>query len=144
VLFGTRTYRKNEAAARKASYRILDLVGLGRVKDECAGNLSHGYQKMLGIARALAVNPKLLMLDEPLGGLNTDEIDFTMEILRKLKGEGVSILIIEHNMQVLDVCDHVVAINFGENVCSGCADEVRNDPDVIQCYLGEGDACSFV
>ncbi len=142
VLFDTRTYREKEAIAADEANGILELVGLGSVKDECAENLSHGYQKMLGIARALAVKPKLLMLDEPLGGLNPDEIDFTVEILRKLQREGVSILIIEHNMQILDVCNHVAAINYGQNVCSGCAEDVRNDPDVIKCYLGEGEACS--
>ena len=141
VLFNTPTYRRNEAYAHQESNRVLDLVGLSRVKNDYAKNLSHGYQKMLGIARALAVKPKLLMLDEPLGGLNTSEISFTLEIMQKLQREGVSILIIEHNMQILDACDHVVAINFGQNVCCGCADEVRNNPEVIKCYLGE-DECS--
>lgn len=142
VLFNTRTYRKNESYAHGESNRILDLVGMGEMKEVCARDLSHGYQKMLGIALTLAVKPKLLMLDEPLGGLNTDEIDFTIGIMKKLQQEGVSILIIEHNMQILDVCNHVVAINFGQNVCSGCADEVRKDPGVLQCYLGEREECS--
>ncbi len=70
--------------------QILDLVGLGKVKDECAKNLSHGYQKMLGIARALAVQPKLLMLDEPLGGMNTDEMTFTMDIMAKMRKQGMT------------------------------------------------------
>lgn len=141
VLFNTRTCRSNEATALEESNRILEMVGLSRVKNEYARNLSHGFQKMLGIARALAVKPKLLMLDEPLGGMNADEIVFTMDIMKKMQKEGMSILVIEHNMQILDTCDHVVAINFGQNVCSGCADDVRNDPEVIKCYLGE-DECS--
>lgn len=61
--------------------------------------------------------------------------------MKKLQQEGVSILIIEHNMRILDLCDHVAAVNFGRNVCSGCADEVRKDPDVLQCYQGEREAC---
>ena len=75
---------------------------------------------MLGIARALAVQPKLLMLDEPLSGMNTDEITFTMGIMGKMRKQGMTILVIEHNMQILDLCDHVVAINFGQKICDGC------------------------
>ena len=71
---------------------------------------------MLGIARALAVQPRLLMLDEPLGGMNTDEITFTMDIMAKVRGLGMTILVIEHNMQILHLCDSVVAINFGQKL----------------------------
>jgi branched-chain amino acid transport system ATP-binding protein len=139
TFFNTGTYRRNEAYAREKSLQILDLVGLGRVKDELAKNLSHGYQKMLGIARALAVQPKLLMLDEPLGGMNADEITFTMDIMSKMKQQGMTILVIEHNMQILDLCDQVVAINFGQKICDGCVADVRNSPEVIKAYLGETD-----
>ncbi len=137
TLFNTRTYRQNESQVQEKSNQILDLVGLGRVKNEYAKNLSHGYQKMLGIARALAVEPKLLMLDEPLGGMNTDEMTFTMDIMTKMRSQGMTILVIEHNMQILDLCDQVVAINFGEKICDGCVADVRNHPEVIKAYLGE-------
>jgi branched-chain amino acid transport system ATP-binding protein len=139
TLFNASGYRQKEAQALENAGKILELVGLSRVKNEYAKNLSHGYQKMLGIARALAVQPKLLMLDEPLGGMNTDEIAFSLDIIRKLRQEGVTILIIEHNMQILDLCDHVAAINFGQNICSGCAEEVKNHPEVIKAYLGGQD-----
>ena len=76
---------------------------------------------MLGIARALAVQPKLLMLDEPLSGMNTDEMDFTMDIMKKMQIQGMTILVIEHNMQILDLCHQVVAINFGQKICEGFA-----------------------
>ena len=142
VLLNTRKYRSHEATANKESGKIIERVGLNKVRNELAKNLSHGYQKMLGIARALAVKPKLLMLDEPLGGLNTNEIAFTMEIMQKLQKEGVSILIIEHNMQILDICDQVFAINFGQNICYGCAEDVCNNPEVIKAYLGDGE-CSL-
>jgi branched-chain amino acid transport system ATP-binding protein len=92
---------------------------------------------MLGIARALAVQPRLLMLDEPLGGMNTDEIAFTMDIMAKVRKEGMTILVIEHNMQILDLCDRVVAINFGQKIGEGTVEEVRNNPEVIKAYLGE-------
>jgi branched-chain amino acid transport system ATP-binding protein len=137
VFFNTPTYRRNEAYALEQSLKILELVGLGKVKDERAKNLPHGYQKMLGIARALAVQPRLLLLDEPLGGMNTDEIAFTMDIMAKVREQGMTILVIEHNMQILDLCDYVVAINFGQKIGEGSVEDVRNNPDVIKAYLGE-------
>jgi branched-chain amino acid transport system ATP-binding protein len=137
TLLNTARYRRNEKAAMEKAGSIIDLVGLSRVKNEYAKNLSHGYQKMLGIARALAVEPKLLMLDEPLGGMNKDEMTFTMDIMSRMKKEGMTILVIEHNMQILDLCDQVEAINFGQNICSGCVAEVKNHPEVIKAYLGE-------
>jgi branched-chain amino acid transport system ATP-binding protein len=138
--FNTRTYRHNEAFALEHSLQILDLVGLSKVKDERARNLPHGFQKMLGIARALAVQPRLLMLDEPLGGMNSDEIIFTMEIMSKVRSQGMTLLVIEHNMQILDLCDHVVAINFGQKIGEGTVQEIRNNPEVIRAYLGEQSA----
>jgi len=99
IYFNTPTYRKNEAYIRDASFEILKVVGLERVKDELARNLPHGYQKMLGVARALATRPKLLLLDEPLGGMNPSEIDFTLKSIRKTRAQGATFLIVEHNMQ---------------------------------------------
>ena len=140
TFFNTPAYRRNEAYALEQSHKILDLVGLNSVKNEYAKNLPHGYQKMLGVARALAVQPKLLMLDEPLGGMNPDEIIFAMKIMEKIRQEGMTILAIEHNMQILDLCNHVVVINFGQKIADGSVEEIRNNPNVIEAYLGEKDA----
>jgi branched-chain amino acid transport system ATP-binding protein len=137
IFFNTPTYRKNQAQVLEDSLKILELVGLIKVKEEMARNLPHGYQKMLGIARALAVKPELLLLDEPLSGMNTDEIQFTLNIMTKLNNEGMTILVIEHNMQILDICKNVVVINFGKKICDGCVEEVTNNPEVIKAYLGE-------
>ena len=136
VYFNTPTYRRNEAYIREESMEILKLVGLDKVKHELARNLPHGYQKMLGIARALATMPNLLMLDEPLGGMNPSEIDFTLKNIKKTQEKGMTLLIVEHNMQILDLCDRVVVINFGQKICEGLPQEVREDKEVIKAYFG--------
>jgi branched-chain amino acid transport system ATP-binding protein len=138
IYFNTATYRRNEAYILEQSLEILRLVGLDRVKDELARNLPHGYQKMLGVARALATRPKLLLLDEPLAGMNPEEIEFTLRNIRKTREQGVTILIVEHNMQILDLCDRVVVISFGEKICEGLPGEVRENRDVITAYFGGG------
>jgi branched-chain amino acid transport system ATP-binding protein len=136
IYFNTSTYRRNEAYILEQSLEILRLVGLDKVKDELAKNLPHGYQKMLGVARALATRPKLLLLDEPLAGMNPSEIDFTLMNIRKTQQQGVTILIVEHNMQILDLCDRVAAISFGQKICEGLPREVRENKDVISAYFG--------
>lgn len=136
IYFNTATYRRNEAYILEQSLEILHLVGLDRVKDELAKNLPHGYQKMLGMARALAVRPKLLLLDEPLAGMNPDEIDFTMTAIKKTKQQGITLVLVEHNMQIMDLCDRVVVINFGQKIAEGSAEEVRKNKDVIRAYFG--------
>jgi branched-chain amino acid transport system ATP-binding protein len=138
IYFNTTTYRRNEAYILGQSLKILKLVGLNKVKDELAKNLPHGYQKMLGVARALAIKPKLLLLDEPLAGMNPSEIDFTLMNIRKMKQQGVTILIVEHNMQILELCDRVVVISFGQKICEGLPREVRENQDVITAYFGGG------
>jgi len=136
IYFNTRVHRRNEAHINGESLKVLDLLGLGGVKHVLAKNLPHGYQKLLGVARALATRPKLLLLDEPLGGMNPEEIDFTLKALRKTREQGVTILIVEHNMQILDLCDRVVVISFGQKICEGSPKEVREDEQVILAYFG--------
>jgi len=136
AFFNTSTYRRNEAYILEQSLEIMQLVGLNKVKDELAKNLPHGYQKMLGIARALAVKPKLLLVDEPIAGMNPDEIDFTMAAIRKTQQEGVTLVVVEHNMQIMDLCDRVTVINFGQKIAEGLPEEVRQNKDVIQAYFG--------
>jgi branched-chain amino acid transport system ATP-binding protein len=136
VYFNTRTYRRNEAYILEQSLEILRLVGLEKVKDELAKNLPHGYQKMLGVARALAVKPKLLLLDEPIAGMNPDEIDFTLTNIRKTQQQGTTIVVVEHNMQIMNLCDRVVVISFGQKIAEGLPEEVRQNKEVIQAYFG--------
>jgi branched-chain amino acid transport system ATP-binding protein len=138
IYFNTATYRRNEAYIMEQSLEILRLVGLDGVKEELARNLPHGYQKLLGVARALATQPRLLLLDEPLGGMNPSEIEFTLRNIRKTREQGVTILIVEHNMQILELCDRVVVISFGQKICEGEPREVRENKDVITAYFGGG------
>ena len=137
IYFNTATYRRNEAYILEQSLEISRLVGLDKVKYELAKNLPHGYQKMLGMARALATRPKLLLLDEPIAGMNPDEIDSALKNIRKTQQQGVTILIVEHNMQILDLCDRVVVISFGNKICEGLPQEVRANEEVIKAYFGD-------
>ncbi|NLT13341.1 MAG: ABC transporter ATP-binding protein [Clostridiales bacterium] len=136
VYFNTKRYRNNEKHIEKSADHILDMLGLSGVRNELAKNLPHGYQKILGVARAVATQPKLLMLDEPLGGMNPEEISFSINIIRRLRDSGMTVLIVEHNMQILDLCDRVFVISFGEKIFEGSPEEVRNDENVIKTYLG--------
>ncbi len=136
VYFNTKKYRENEKFIIKSTEEILDMLDLLHVRNELAKNLPHGYQKMLGVARAIATKPKLLMLDEPLGGMNPEEITFSIDIIRKLNSNGLTVLIVEHNMQILDLCDRVFVISFGEKICEGTPGEVRCNDNVIKTYFG--------
>jgi branched-chain amino acid transport system ATP-binding protein len=134
--FNTSTYRRNERYILEQSLEILHLVGLDKVRDEFAKNLPQGYQKMLCMARALAIKPKLLLLDEPAGGMNPDEITFTMATIEKIREQGITILLVEHNMQVIDICDSIRVMNFGLKIAEGSVEEVRQNKEVIKAYFG--------
>lgn len=136
IYFNTHAYRRNEAYIQEKSLEILHLVGLVNVKDELAKNLSHGHQKMLGVARALAVQPKLLLLDEPIAGMNTEEIQFTLSAITKTREQGVTIVLVEHNMRIMDLCDRVSVISFGKNIAEGTPLDIRNNREVIVAYFG--------
>ncbi len=136
IYFNTARYRRNESYIREHSLSVLTMVGLDKVKDELAKNLPHGYQKMLGVARALSTQPRLLLLDEPLGGMNPAEIDYSLAAIRKMRSQGITVLIVEHNMQILDLCDRVIVISFGQKICEGLPQEVRENREVISAYFG--------
>ena len=136
VYFNTKKYRENEREVAKSSDEIIEFLRLTPMRDELAKNLPHGYQKMLGVARALASRPKLLMFDEPLGGMNPEEIHFTIGAIKSMRERGLTVLVVEHNMQILSICDRVVVISFGEKICEGTPEEVRKNEDVIRTYLG--------
>jgi branched-chain amino acid transport system ATP-binding protein len=130
------SYGRNEVYISEKALEILDLLGLEKVQGELARNLPQGYQKMLGIARALATSPKLLLLDEPLGGMSLGEIEFTMQIIKKIRDSGVTILLVEHNMQIMDIVDRIYVINFGRKIATGTIAELRENQEVIKAYFG--------
>jgi len=138
--FNTRTYRRNEAQIEEEAWQILEWVGLDSYADELAKNLPHAFTKLLGVARALATRPRLLLLDEPLGGMNPEEIRFSIERFARLRAQGVTIFIVEHNMQILNLCDRVIVISFGQKIFEGSPNEVKNNEEVIAAYFGVVDA----
>jgi branched-chain amino acid transport system ATP-binding protein len=135
-IFRTSTYRKREEYILNQAEENLQLLGLDKVRDELAKNLPHGYQKMLGLARALAVKPKLLLLDEPIAGMNPDEINLALKAIEKVRSQGVTILLVEHNMVVMGICDRVIAINYGRKIAEGSPEEMKKNEDVIRAYFG--------
>jgi branched-chain amino acid transport system ATP-binding protein len=136
ALFNTPSYRKNEESILHQAKEVLRLVGLDKLKDELAKNLPHGHQKVLNVARALAIKPKLLLLDEPIAGMTHDEIVFSLGVFEKIRSQGITILLVEHNMEFMSLCDRVVVLNFGQKIAEGSSEEVRQNADVIQAYFG--------
>jgi branched-chain amino acid transport system ATP-binding protein len=129
--------REREAAARERVGRILDFMGLAELADETCANLPHGLQRALGIAVALASEPKLLMLDEPFTGMNPEETRRMMALIRQVRDSGVTILLVEHDMQaVMGLCERITVLNFGALLAEGDPDAIRANPQVVEAYLG--------
>lgn len=130
--------RHTQAKARSLVAEILDLTGLASLAHRSAEELSVGNLKKLEVARALATEPHLLLLDEPMGGLNPKEIDQMVDLLRLLKRRGITILIIEHIMKALmPLADYIVVLNYGKKIAEGTPVEIANNVEVINAYLGE-------
>lgn len=129
---------QEEKILAKQAMDLLDFVGLANEADRPADDLPQGHQRMLEIARALAVHPSLLLLDEPAAGLNGAEIDGLIELIQKIRAANITVLLIEHHMQlVMAVCDTVTVLDFGKLICEGPPDVVKNDPQVLDAYLGK-------
>ncbi len=123
------------------SHEVLEFTGLASHAEQLAKNLPHGHQRTLGIAMALAARPRLLMLDEPVTGMNFEESQRIMGLVQTIRDRGTTILLVEHNMRaVMSTCERIVVLSFGQKLAEGTAAEVSTNRDVIAAYLGTGSA----
>jgi len=138
-LLGGRRARRRDEALRSKAMEILELVALHDDADRVAADLPHGNQRHLCLAVALAAEPKLLLLDEPVTGMNAGEVSEMLDLVRMLREKtGLTLIVIEHNMKaVMSLCDRIVAISYGRKLAEGSPEEIANNPTVIEAYLGE-------
>ena len=134
----TSSARKTDREARREALEIIEFMGLRDLKNEIAGNLPHGHQRALGVSIALACNPTLLLLDEPVTGMNPTETMEMVQRIKKIQDRGITIVLVEHTMKVvMDVSDRITVLNYGQKIAEGLHHEIRQNEEVIEAYLGK-------
>jgi len=139
-----RARREENELRKEVEEKIIDFLEIDHIRNHSVANLSYGLQKRVELARALAMKPKILLLDEPVAGMNREETEEMARFILDVKVWGVTVLMVEHDMGlVMDLSDHVVCINFGQMITQGLPGEVQGHPDVISAYLGSGDVAAL-
>lgn len=139
ILLRTPREVASERGLEDQASEILRFVGLAHRTGELAGALPYGEQRLVGVALALAVRPSMLLLDEPVSGMNPTETARFVDLVKKIRESGVTILLVEHDMKmVMGVCDHIVVLNYGRIIAEGAPADIQSNPEVVRAYLGEG------
>ncbi|NHC40448.1 ABC transporter ATP-binding protein [Bacillus sp. MM2020_1] len=140
AILGLRSAKKEEKFVTEESQKIIELVGMNGYEMEMAGSLSYGNQRRVEIARALVSRPKLLLLDEPTAGMNADETKEIVQLIRKIRGNGTTVILIEHNVgMVVGLCDRIAVFDHGEKIADDKPEEIISNPAVIEAYIGKED-----
>lgn len=139
AFFGTPQRQREESEIDEMAYNLLDMLGIGRLADQVVTSLPYGVQRRVEIARALAMEPKLLLLDEPTAGMNPEELVEMVNFIRRIRNQfDIAIFLIEHRMKVvMDLCETIQTLDFGEVIAEGTPEEIHNNPRVIDAYLGK-------
>jgi branched-chain amino acid transport system ATP-binding protein len=137
----TPSARRYERQARQRALEIIDFMGMTALTNELAGNLSHGQQRALGVGMALACKPTLLLLDEPVTGMNPTESEEMVRRIKSIRESGITVVLVEHSMDVvMNVCERITVVSYGQKLAEGTPHEIRNDCAVIEAYLGKEEA----